>query len=140
VTCTIYVMNADGTAATPLTSLVWSSGDPEFSPDGSRIVFDSNKGGFVSAIWVMNANGSNNHRPHCPALEAFFPGWSPDGTQIVFADNCCLPYSNLYVMNADGSGHRQLTHVLSSHKQRSAFAMRPLPSGALDRPIFRWGA
>jgi TolB protein len=113
-------MNSDGTGATPLTSRVWEVFDPEFSPDGSKIAFGSNKDGFVSAIWLMDADGSNQHRLTDPSLEAFFPDWSPDGAHIIFSDNCCLPHSNVYVMNPDGSGVRQLTHV--APKYNAAFA------------------
>jgi Tol biopolymer transport system component len=64
----IYVMDADGSNETRLTdsSSVSDTGDrrnsnPRWSPDGSKIIFDSNRdhGGDV---YVMDADGSNQTR------------------------------------------------------------------------------
>src|SRR5919197_6042129 len=71
-TCAIYVMTLSTGAMTRLTSTTWDAFDPEWSPDGTRIAFDSNKGGFLSAVWVMNANRSNQHRLTAQSLEALY--------------------------------------------------------------------
>jgi Tol biopolymer transport system component len=114
--CHIAVMNADGTGLVTLTRGHWVDSNPEFSPDGSRIAFDSNRGGLESAVWVMNSNGTGAKRLTAPNLEAIFADWSPDGTHIAFSTNCCRPTgTNLWVMRADGSGAHALTHVPSDH-------------------------
>ncbi len=41
----IYVMNADGTGQTRLTSVAGRDNSPFFSPNGSRIVFSSTRDG-----------------------------------------------------------------------------------------------
>jgi Tol biopolymer transport system component len=115
--CAIYVVKADGTGPlTRLTSTIWNSMDPAWSPDGKKIAFDSNQGGLLSAVWVMNANGTGKQRLTAPALEAGGPDWSPDGSHILFGDLCCLFGSNVWVMNADGSGQKQLTHFPTKHQ------------------------
>lgn len=91
--------------------LTQSTGDsrPRYSPDGSKIVFQSNRDG-QPEIYVMNADGSAQTRlTNNPAWDTA-PAWSPDGTKILFTslrDDPMIPA--LYVMNADGSGQTRVT-------------------------------
>jgi Tol biopolymer transport system component len=79
----IYVMNADGSAVTRLTSTSADEGYPAWSPDGRTISFDSDRTGNFD-IFAMNADGSNV-RPltRHPARDVSAT-WSPDGSKIVF--------------------------------------------------------
>src|SRR3989440_2867444 len=90
----IFVMNADGSGVTQLTSHPFDEYLPLFSPDGSRIVFGRCHG--ICDIVVINADGSGERT----ILHDGFPGaWSPDGNRIVVAWD-----DGLYGINADGSG------------------------------------
>ena len=52
---------------------------PEWSPDGTRIAFTSNRAA-PDDIWVMDANGSNPQRlTGGPKIDER-PDWSPDGS------------------------------------------------------------
>jgi hypothetical protein len=56
----IYVINGDGSVLTQLTTNEWEwDKHPTWSPDGSQIVFWSNRDTKRKQIWIMNADGSN---------------------------------------------------------------------------------
>lgn len=106
----IFVMHADGTSITQLTSDAAVDARPEWSPDGRRIAFHSNRDGSPE-IHVMNADGSEviQLTRGDPGTANTAPAWSPDGKQLLFQSN---RDGNLeiYLMNADGSGQTRLTH------------------------------
>lgn len=111
----IHVMNFDGSG---LTFLTFHGVQPSFSPDGSRVVFTSQRdGGGNSEIYIMNADGSNQTRlTNTPDLDEILPTFSPDGTKILFTewhDFEILNFTDeIFVMNADGSNRVQLTNDL----------------------------
>jgi WD40 repeat protein len=82
---------------------------PRYSPDGSKIVFQSSRDG-QPEIYVMNSDGSGQTRlTNNPAWDTA-PAWSPDGTKILFTSLRDGPMSPaLYVMSADGSNQTRLT-------------------------------
>ena len=97
---TIHVMNADGTNLVQLTQRVPTqreSGDssdssmstdssPVWSPDGTKIAFESDRNDNINVIYVMNADGTNLAQlTGTDGLISFTrPAWSPDGTKIAF--------------------------------------------------------
>jgi Tol biopolymer transport system component len=106
----IYVMNADGSGVTNLTNNSLSNGRPVWSPDGSRIAFDSYSG--YNAIYVMNADGSGMKILTNILEDARHPIWSPDGSHIAFDSYQEVDdEGNIYVMNADGSNVTCLTNA-----------------------------
>ncbi|HET7551721.1 MAG TPA: DPP IV N-terminal domain-containing protein [Gemmatimonadaceae bacterium] len=113
----IWVMNADGSGATALTSDGAFANSPSWSPDGSKIVFQSNRDG-TDQIYVMNADGSGITRLTNGDWGDQQPAWSPDGTKIAFqstrdaADPNAVDVTDfeIYVMNADGGSPTRLTN------------------------------
>jgi Tol biopolymer transport system component len=80
----------------------------QYSPDGKKIVFISNRSGHPE-LWVAHSDGSN--QTQLTTLEAPLvggPRWSPDGQRVVF-DSTLEKQFELYVINADGSGLHRLT-------------------------------
>jgi len=95
----IFVMNADGSNVTQLTSNPFDEYLPLFSPDGSRIVFA--RCGFICQVVVINADGSGER----VVTDDGFPGaWSPDGNRIALGGAAGTGIEGIYVVNADGSG------------------------------------
>ena len=71
-------------------------GDPEFSPDGSRVVY-WRRDAAVQELWTMAPDGTDLRRL-TTGFQDLEPAWSPHGTQIAFIRGD-LPY----VMRSDGS-------------------------------------
>lgn len=104
----IWTYNRLSQTGLRLTDLT-SDSRPRYSPDGSKIVFQSNRDG-QSEIYVMNSNGTGQTRlTNNPAWDTA-PAWSPDGTKILFTSLRDDPMNPaLYLMNADGSSQTRLT-------------------------------
>jgi YVTN family beta-propeller protein len=102
----IYVMNADGSGVTRLTSDPGLDADPTWSPDGTQIAWAAERAGNVD-IYVMDADGSNPRRITTNAAADTLPTWSPDGTRIAFTTNRADSSANaldIYSIAADGTG------------------------------------
>jgi len=81
---------------------------PQYSRDGSRIVFRSDRSGYEEA-WTCHSDGSNCVQVTSRgALGASNPAWSPDGQHIIF-DSRVSGQPDLYVISAQGGQARQLT-------------------------------
>jgi len=104
----IYVMNADGSNQTNLTSDPANDEYPSWSPDGKRIAYCSMKK-LNTDVYIINADGSNQTRlTDNPAFDAY-PSWSPDGKKIAFS-SMRDGNMNVYIMNTDGSNQTMLTN------------------------------
>jgi TolB protein len=80
---------------------------PCYSPDGERIVFNSDRGG-AKQLYVMNSDGSNVHRISFGEGIYSAPVWSPRGDFIAFSKTIEGRFY-IGVMRPDGSGERLLT-------------------------------
>jgi TolB protein len=112
----IYLMNGDGTNPRRITSNADGDGFPALSPDGKKIVFDSNRlrGANdplnTSDLFVMAADGIEQVH----LRRGSSASWSPDGKNIVFhasASGTGLPIkpdpgaatedSDIFILNVD---------------------------------------
>jgi Tol biopolymer transport system component len=110
-TTVIATMKTDGSGEVSLTDdIPFESYQPEYTPDGKQIVFASQAGGLVSAVWIMNADGSNKRRLTDAPLEAGGPDLSPDGKRVTFYSQQNTPRpAAVWVMNVDGSSQQRVT-------------------------------
>jgi len=105
----IVVINADGTGETELTHSFPPSTMPDWSPDGSKIVFVGAVGDGTQ-IFVI-ADGSDITQLTSVDGSATEPRWSPDGSKIAFVRTQYRQPSELFVMSAGGTDIRQITHL-----------------------------
>ncbi|MEZ0578331.1 DUF5050 domain-containing protein [Nocardioides sp. MH1] len=105
----IYTMNPDGTGVRQITSSAGDSLDPSYSPDGTHIVFTSDRDG-INDIYTMRSDGSDVVRltDNGPVGDVT-PSYSPDGTRIVFASGRDEPAGDIYSMKVDGTDVIRLT-------------------------------
>ncbi|MCH7867310.1 MAG: DUF1566 domain-containing protein, partial [Myxococcales bacterium] len=119
----IYVMNANGSDQRNLSNNPSSDSEPFWSPDGTRIVFSSQRSDGGSAnpdIYVMNADGSNPQRLTINSALDLHPSWSPEGAKITFRsrrDGSTDFSDEIYLMNPDGSDQQRLTNNSSIDRQ-----------------------
>ena len=101
-------MDINGGNASRLTNDEGTEGSPRWSPDGQKIVFDSDRAGNAD-VYVMNADGGSVRVLTSGPEGELMADWSPDGTKIVYAVALAIGPLELFVMNADGSEKRQIT-------------------------------
>lgn len=103
----IYVVSIDGTTSRRLTTHSAKDSSPAWSPDGNRLVFQSNRDGNWN-LYAINIDGSNLTRLTNEPGRETHPSWSPDGNLITFQTNRD-GNSEVYVMAVDGSGLTRVT-------------------------------
>jgi WD40 repeat protein len=82
--------------------------NPQFSPDGRRLAFTSDRSG-IRQIWVCNSDGSNPVQ--LTSFNTGFtnaPRWSPDGQHLVFGANINNNF-DIYLISVDSGVLRRLT-------------------------------
>jgi Tol biopolymer transport system component len=111
----IWELHLPAQAGTPASSesLISSTRDdlfPDFSPDGTKIAFGSDRSGHHE-IWVCERDGSNPQK-----LTSFGgpfttdPHWAPDGKKILFSSRAEQNRAEVYLISAQGGPPRRLTH------------------------------
>jgi Tol biopolymer transport system component len=131
----IWLMNLDGTDKRQLTTF---GTFPDFSPDGSKIVFGGAPSGSTNVdVWAVDvASGGLTRLTDTAGLDRF-PAWSPDGTKIVFQSSR-TGIAQVWVMDPSGGDQSQLTFDPVSKDQlpdwspdgaRIAFVEQTHPAG-----------
>lgn len=101
----VWVTNPDGTGKQNVSNdALHDDWRPSWSPDGTKLVFESNREGNFDVL-VVNADGSGlKNLTQASTLNDVQAVWSPDGTRIAFVRN-----QSPWVMNADGTGQTQVS-------------------------------
>jgi len=80
---------------------------PCWSPDGARLVYESNADGDLDVYVVDLPAGTRRQLTDAPGRDGT-PVWSPDGSRIAFMSDRD-GHRQIWVMNADGTGQTNLS-------------------------------
>lgn len=125
--CAIFKIRIDGTELTRLTDEIEGEDAPRrnqcdsppvWSPDGSLILFASNRRNPNSELdkvnlYTIRFDGSELTQLTDRDWDIFTARWSPDGTRIAIGAKEGDSAGNLYLMNADGSNLHQVTNSIT---------------------------
>ncbi|MFL6464573.1 MAG: hypothetical protein ACJ73N_09230, partial [Bryobacteraceae bacterium] len=88
----------------------WNDTDPQWSPDGTRIAFVSNRtgkeydGDHNTDVWVIPAEGGSLTKISDHLFQDASPRWAPDGKQIVFTgETKRRQFPKLYIASSAGT-------------------------------------
>lgn len=120
----LYIINIDQTGLQQLTDLSEGACQPDWSPDGSRIVFispcDSNTNYYPkSTLYIINADGSGILPLPTETGGDFDPRWSPDGNRILFSSLRRSGHPQLHTIDLNGYNIVDLSEQFSRNFQGS---------------------
>jgi len=126
----VFIMRTDGTHLRRITSTgpdALPDGQPHFSPDGRRLVFQREEP-TRTQLMIVRIDGSGLRRL-LPGVDGFAPSWAPSGERIAFtlAHHAAQPTSDIATVRPDGTGLRLLTHTTAD---TSAFTPAYSPPGS----------
>ena len=113
----IYVMDPDGGNRENLSNHPVHDQDPDWSPDGTKIAFVSNRNHSEYQICVMDADGTNQIKLTDGPRDKRQPDWSPDGGKIAFTVRpkvFPIEVSRIELMDADGENRVVLENDASA--------------------------
>ena len=131
----LYIIQPDGSNLVNLSKELGLDWHPQWSPDGSKVVFESLTPVGQGEIIVMNADGSNRVNATNGASSDRQPRWSPDGSQILWHGwPAGRPPAEIFVADSDGSNRRSLGRGIwpdwSPDSARIGFMLDGIPNTA----------
>ena len=109
---TLWTVPIKGGVATPITDAMGDCQEPSWSPDGSRIVFHSYKGGNYH-IWTVKKDGTDLEQMTYGDYDDREPDWSPNGRTIVFSSDRSGNY-DIWKLDLESGKLKQLTFNLAN--------------------------
>ena len=103
----IFELDLRSSRLSQLTNVAAINTAPSYSPDGTQVAFESDRGG-GQQIYVMSIGGTGQTRISFGDGRYSTPVWSPDGKYIAFTKQHAGKFA-IGVMRPDGSGERILT-------------------------------
>ena len=135
----VWAMDERGQSR-PLIASSLTDHSARYSPDGSKIVFATQRSGETSEIWLANADGTGQTQL-TSGQDSNSPAWSPDGRWIAFdAQDATTGVWQVWTIESAGGTPRQLTKLAAgairpawSHDGRYVY----VGAGQPRRDVFR---
>ncbi len=118
----IWLMNVDGSGLRQLTDFPEGACQPEWSPDGMKLVFispcDTNQDQYRgSGLFIIGMDGSGPVPLPSVGGGDFDPAWSPDGKKIAFTSLRNAMRPRIYVINLEDNSVQRLSLQYSYDRQ-----------------------
>jgi dipeptidyl aminopeptidase/acylaminoacyl peptidase len=103
----LWLASTDGKTRRQLTTTEKRDGHPRWSPDGKRILFQSNRSG-SSQLWIIDLDGGEPRQLTTISTGANSAIWSRDGTHIAFVSAVWPEYSDKPFQESDALNKKRL--------------------------------
>jgi len=130
----LWIVEAIGGVARPVTFHEAHDYFPVFSPDGRSIAFSSNRHGSYD-VYTVPTTGGKPKRFTFDSGNEYVQGFSPDGKQVVYSSNRSSDYPStqeLYRISVDGGREEKITGLFEAKEatystagQKVAFVRGP---------------
>jgi len=114
----IWTMKPDGTVLKQVTTGHGDDREPRISPDGTTIVFSSDrafKGSYD--IWTVKVDGSDLKQITKDPADEYEPNWSPNGQQLAFVSGTGIQGKSIEAIDL-ASGHQSTIASIDPAKGR----------------------
>ena len=135
----LYLLPMEGGSARAITTGMAYDSQPQFSPDGRRIAFVSDRDGGLG-LWTVDASGEDAQKVAGAGSRGEFasPSWSPDGRHLVVSKTTFgLRTYELWAYHIDGGAGVRLTEAKPEGKE-TPHIMRHNAMGAVYSPDGRY--
>ncbi len=107
----ICTVKTDGSGLVNLTQDKAADTFLQWSPDGKKILFASNREGSRVSLFVIDAGGGAPEALIDKGEKVSFGAWSPSGDRIAYVYNY---HTDIFTIQPDGGGDTQLTDLTAS--------------------------
>jgi Tol biopolymer transport system component len=121
----IFLLDTETGEVSNLTNDARYDAAPAFSPDGSKLVYSSNRGGPSKLISLDLADPSNREQLTFGPGEDEGAAYSPDGERLYFSSDRNEGVYDIYRLDLDTRDLTRLTYVIGA-------AINPVPAETLD--------